>query len=56
MKSELFLKELQSMGIKAERTDKFKPTLEKQGFNVMFDLLYGIEDSSHVVNKITKFR
>ena len=34
IESEEFLKELLSMGIKAERTDKFKPTLEKQGFNV----------------------
>jgi len=34
MDSDQFLKELQSMGIEAKSTDKFKATLEKQGFNV----------------------
>jgi hypothetical protein len=34
MDSDQFLKELEDMGIKAKRKDKFKPTLEKQGFNV----------------------
>lgn len=34
MKSEVFLKELEKMGIKAQKDDKFRATLEKQGFNV----------------------
>ena len=34
MDSEAFLKELKSMGIQAQKTQKFKPTLEEQGFNV----------------------
>ena len=34
MDSEQFLKELKKMGIEAKRTDKFKPTLENQGYNV----------------------
>jgi len=33
MDSEHFLKELESMGIKAEKKDKFKSTVENQGFN-----------------------
>ena len=34
IESEQFLKELESMGIKAVKTEKFKPTLEKQGLDV----------------------
>jgi hypothetical protein len=34
MQSEVFLKELEKMGIKAQKEDKFRATLEKQGFNV----------------------
>lgn len=34
MDSEQFLEELKGMGIEAKGTEKFKPTLEKQGFNV----------------------
>ena len=34
MESEQFLIELEGMGIQAKKTEKFKPTLEKQGFNV----------------------
>lgn len=29
---EQFLKELENMGIQAQETETFKPTLEKQGF------------------------
>jgi hypothetical protein len=34
IQSEVFLKELEQIGIKAEKEDKFRATLEKQGFNV----------------------
>jgi hypothetical protein len=33
MDSELLLQELENMGIKADKKDKFKSTVEKQGFN-----------------------
>ena len=34
MESDQFIQALEKMGIEAKRTDKFKPTLEKQGYNV----------------------
>ena len=33
IQSDVFLKELEEMGIKAQKEDKFRATLEKQGFN-----------------------
>ena len=45
MECEVFLKELESMGIQAEKKDKFKATIEKQGFNVR-DVVDGFSKKS----------
>jgi hypothetical protein len=45
MDSELLLQELESMGIKAEKKDKFKSTVEKQGFNAR-ELVDGFSNGS----------